>query len=72
MLDSFSSICQRDSWIEVSDVVLTSVAEMNETTTNTSELEKRPELSKHGNFYKDSLCMCRSVHATYPNILATN
>jgi len=40
--------------------------------TNTSKLEKRPEVSKRGNFYKDSLHMHRSVHATYPNILVRN
>ena len=41
--------------------------------TDTSELEKKPEVSKRGgNFYKDSLRVCRSARAMYPNILATN
>ena len=37
--------------------------------TTTSKLEKRPEVGKHGNFYKDSVYMRRSACASYPTYI---
>ena len=63
MLESFSSICLRVSWSETSmDETSSDILPCGKVieTTNTSKLEKRPEVQTHGGFYKDSVRMCKA------------